>query len=283
MGSPQYIETLEVVNAIGERCSNHELSQEQFTAEITNAFYGYLADEDPRDDVVGLVDYCVQLARQVCDITLFADRVLPVRLDHQLRWILEQQADGQSLLALVQSLRTRLQTADETAKIELIELCRNGYETYQSLFSAVDAERDILCLAHEHGVVAALDAAVRPTAAGRLANEDKSKGLALPRTLDLIAHIASDPTHPNGTLARDSLVDLCGYDETVGPAALRLPVHLLSADQRDRLRRIYVEHDDALGTDSADIFITEQQLRDREILRSALWQANDADRMFPIR
>lgn len=282
MGSPRYIETLEVVDAIGERCTKHELTQEQFAAEITDAFYGYLADEDPRDDVVGLVDYCVQMARDVCDLTLFADRVLPVRLDHQLRWILEQQADGESLQGLVRSLRTRLEASDEFAKIELIELCCDGYETHQALFSAVDSERDILCLAHEHGIVAGLVAAVRPTSAGRLANEEKSKGLALPRTLDLIAHIASDPMHPNGTFARDALVDLCGYAETAGPAALRLPVHLLSNDQRDRLRRIYVENEDALGAGTVDIFVTEQQLRDREILRSALWQANDAERMFPI-
>jgi len=275
MGSPRYIETLEVVDAIGERCTKHELTQEQFTAEITDAFYGYLADEDPRDDVVGLVDYCVRIARDVCDLTLFADRVLPARLDHQLRWILEQQD-------LVRSLRTRLEASDEFAKIELIELCGDGYETHQALFSAVDSERDILCLAHEHGIVAGLVAAVRPTSAGRLANEEKSKGQALPRTLDLIAHIASDPIHPNGTLARDALVDLCGYAEIAGPTALRLPVHLLSSDQRDRLRRIYVENEDALGADTVDIFVTEQQLRDREILRSALWQANDAERMFPI-
>ena len=144
------------------------------------------------------------------------------------------------------------------------------------MFSSVDAEREVIDLAHEFRVVAALDAAVRPTAPGRLANEDKSRGMALPRTLDLLAHLANDPRHPSGTLARDSLVELCSYSETAGLAALRLPVHLLSADQRDRLHEIYVAHEEALGPDVLKIFVTEEQIRDREILRSALWQANDA-------
>ena len=276
MGSPRYIETLEAVDAIRERCCQRQLTPEQFTAEVTDVFYDYLVDEDPRDDVVGLVDYCVQIAREVCELTLFADRVLPHRLDHQLRWILDQQGDAETLGQVVRRLRVRLEQNDELAKIDLVELCQHGYETHQGLFTAVDTEREIIDLAHEFRVVPALDAAVRPTSSGRLANEEKSRGKALPRTLDLLAHIANDPRHPAGTLARDSLVGLCAYSETAGLAALRLPVHLLSDDQRERLHEIYVSHEDAIGPEVVRIFISEQQLRDREILRSALWQANDS-------
>jgi len=103
--------------------------------------------------------------------------------------------------------------------------------------------------------------------------------MALPRTLDLLAHLAADPRHPSGTLARDSLIGLCSYPETAGLAAVRLPVHLLSEDQRLSLLAVYEEHEAALGPEVVRIFIPEQQLRDREILRSALWQANDAVRM----
>jgi hypothetical protein len=279
MGSPRYSETIEAVEAIRDRCRNDELTPDQFTSQVTDAFYDYLIDEDPRDDVVGLVDYCVQIASEVCELSLFADRVLPQRLDSQLRWILEQQGDGQNLTQLLRVLRARLAENDELAKIELVELCQNGYETHQSMFSAVDSERDLIALAYQHRVVPALDAAVRPIAPGRLASEDKSRGVALPRTLDLLAHLASDPIHPSGTLARDSLIGLCAYPETAGLAALRLPVHLLSDDQRARLHEIYVEHEEQLGPEVIRIFIGEQQLRDREILRSALWQANDATRM----
>ena len=279
MGSPRYAETLEALDAIGIRCRNSELSPEEFTSEITDAFYEYLADEDPRDDVVGLVDYCVQVAREVCELTLFADRVLPLRLDHQLRWILEQQGDGQSLTSLVQSLRARLEDGDEVARTEVVELCQHGYETHQALFSSVDSERDLIALAHEFRIVAALDAAVRPTSPGRLANEEKSRGRALPRTLDLLAHLANDPNHPSGTSARDSLVSLCGHAETAGLAALRLPVHLLTGGQREALHDIYVEHEEAMGPEIVRIFISEQQLRDREILRRALWQTHDAGRL----
>lgn len=279
MGSPRYVETIEAVDAIRERCREHEMTADQFTTQVTDVFYDYLIDEDPRDDVVGLVDYCVQVANEVCELTLFSDRVLPQRLDNQLRWILEQQADGHNLVHTVRVLRARLLENDEVAKIELVELCRNGYETHQAMFSAVDSERDILALAYEFKIVAALDAAVRPTAPGRLASEDKSRGIALPRTLDLLAHLANDPIHPSGTLARDALVDLCGYPETAGMAGLRLPVHLLAHDQRAMLHSVYVEHEERIGPEAIRIFITDEQLRDREILRSALWQANDAAKM----
>lgn len=279
MGSPRYAETIEAVDALRDRCRKAELTPDQFTSQMTDVFYDYLIDEDPRDDVVGLVDYCVQVAVEVCELTLFADRVLPQRIDNQLRWILDQQGDGHNLTHLVRVLRARLAENDEIAKIELVELCQHGYETHQSMFSAVDSEREIIALAYEYRVVPALDAAVRPTASGRLASEDKSRGMALPRTLDLLAHLAADPIHPSGTLARDSLIGLCDYQETAGLAALRLPVHLLSTDQRQRLHDIYVEHEERLGPEVVRIFIGEQQLRDREILRSALWQANDVTRM----
>ncbi len=276
MGSPQYTETLHAIDAAGRRCHDGELTAGDFSTEVADLFYGYLANEDPRDDVLALVDYCVEAAREVCELTLFADRVLPYRLEYHLRWMLDQQGDGETLSQIVRRLRSRLEACDELAKIELVELCQSGYDTHQSVFSSVDAEQELIDLAHEFRVVAALDAAVRPTAPGRLANEDKSRGMALPRTLDLLSHLANDPRHPSGTLARDSLVELCAYSETAGLAALRLPVHLLSADQRERLHEIYVTHEDALGPDVLKIFVTEEQIRDREILRSALWQANDA-------
>lgn len=279
MGSPRYVETIEAVDALAARCHEHCITPDEFTTEITDVFYEYLIEEDPRDDISGLVDYCVQAALEVCELTLFGDRVLPQRLDHQLRWILEQQGEAVSLAHLLRQLRARLAEGDEVAKLELVELCQHGYESHQELFSAVDSEQGILELAHEYRVVPALDAAVRPVAPGRLASEDKSRGFALPRTLDLIAHLAADPIEVSGTLARDSLVELCSYPETAGAAALRIPVHLLSADQRARLFEIYEAQEASLGPDVVQIFIPEQQLRDREILRSALWQANDATRM----
>ncbi len=279
MSSPRYTETVEAVSELRDRCRRSELTAEQFTVEVTDVFYDYLADEDPRDDVMSLVDYCVTVAESVCDLDLFADRVLPQRLDHQLRWILDQQSDGQSLTHLVRRLRARLEEGDVDARTELVELCQRGYETHQELFSAVDSEREIVELAHEFGVVAALDAAVRPTSAGRVAGEEKSRGMALPRALDLLAHLANDPMHEWGMAARDSLVDLCGYAETAGQSAIRIPVHLLNERQRSRLYEIYSQHEEAIGPEIVRIFISEQQLRDREIIRSALWQANDAARL----
>lgn len=276
MNSPRYAETIDAVDALGERCRRHELDAEQFASEITDVFYDYLVDEDPRDDVVGLLDYCVQTARDVCELTLFGDRILPYRLDHQLRWILDQQADGEDLMQLCRRLRARLDEHDDSARTDLVDLCQNGYETHQALFSAVDSEREMITIAYQHRVVAALDAAVRPTSSGRLANTEKSRGQALPRTLDLLAHLANDPVHQTGAAARDSLVSLCSYPETAGMAALRLPVHLLTADQRNQLHDIYLAHEEAIGPELVRIFVSDQQLRDREIIRSALWQANDA-------
>lgn len=276
MSSPQYVETLRAVDELGQGCHKRELTAAEFSSDVADLFFQYLANEDPRDDVMALVDYCLEVAREVCDLTLFADRVLPYRLEFHLRWMLDQQGDGETLAQITRRLRARLEADDELAKIELMELCQSGYDTHQSVFSSVDAERELIDLAYEFRVVAALDAAVRPTAPGRLANEDKSRGQALPRTLDLLAHLANDPRHPSGTLARDALVDLCGFSETAGMAALRLPIHILSNDQRERLHEMYVAHEDALGPETVKIFVSEEQVRDREILRSALWQANDA-------
>ena len=279
MKSPQYVETIEAVDAIRELCEANELTPDQFANQITDVFYDYLTEEDPRDDVVGLVDYCVKVASEVCQLSLFADRVLPQRLDNQLRWILEQQCDGVNMVNTVRELRARLEAGDGAARIELVELCQHGYETHQAMFSAVDSERDVISLAWEFKVVAALAAAVRPTSPGRLAIEEKSRGLELPRTLDLLPHQANDPIDPSGHGAREALVELCGYPEVTGFAALRLPVHLLTTDQRLTLHDIYVDHEERLGPQSMRIFITDEQLRDREILRSVLWQANDVARM----
>ena len=279
MGSPRYVETIAAVDELVERCRTEQLTADEFTTQLTDVFYDYLVDEDPRDDVSGLVDYCVLQATEVCALSLFADRVLPQRLDHQLRWILEQQCEAHTLGHLIRSLRVRLDDGDELAKLELIDLCQHGYDSHQELFSSVGSERDIIDLAYNYSVVPALDAAVRPVSPGRLASEEKSRGSALPRTLDLLAHLASDPIHPSGTLARDSLVGLCAFGETAGPAAVRLPVHLLSEDQRARLFEIYEEQESRLGPNVVRIFIPEQQIRDREILRSALWQTNDACHM----
>lgn len=279
MRSPQYVETIEAVDAIRELCEANELTPEQFASQITDAFYDYLIDEDPRDDVSGLVEYCVDAALAVCRLSRFADRVMPQRLDNQLRWILDQQGDGFNLSQTVRNLRSRLESEDGSAKLDLVDFCQHGYETHQAMFSAVDSERDIISLAYEFRVIAALAAAVRPTSPGRLASEDKSRGLALPRTLDLIAHIANDPIDPRGFGAREVLIELCGYPETAGAAALRLPVHLLTADQRQSLYEIYAAQEEGLGPQAVRIFITDEQLRDREIMRSALWQANDVARM----
>ncbi len=279
MKSPQYVETIEAVDAIRELCEAHELTPDQFASQITDVFYDYLIDEDPRDDISSLLEYCVNVAAEVCQLSLFADRVLPQRLDNQLRWILDQQGDGFNLAHTVRRLRTSLETDDGAAKIELVELCQHGYETHQAMFSAVDSERDIISLAYEFRVVTALAAAVRPTSPGRLATEEKSRGLALPRTLDLIAHLANDPIDSSGHGARELLIELCGYTETAGLAAVRLPVHLLTAAQRRTLHEIYIDLEDRIAPQAVRIFITEEQLRDREILRSVLWQANDVARM----
>ena len=279
MKSPQYVETIEAVEAIRELCEANELTADQFANQITDVFYDYLIDEDPRDDISSLVEYCVNVASEVCQLSLFADRVIHQRLDNQLRWILDQQGDGFNLANTVRSLRAALADDDGAAKIELVELCQHGYETHQAMFSAVDSERDIISLAYEFRVIPALAAAVRPTSPGRLATEEKSRGLALPRTLDLIAHLANDPVDPVGFGARELLIELCSYPETAGLAAVRLPVHLLSSGQRQAVHDIYVEHEDRLGPQAVRIFITDEQLRDREILRSVLWQANDVARM----
>ena len=77
MKSPQYVETIQAVEAIRELCETNQLSADQFASQITDVFYDYLTDEDPRDDVVGLLDYCVEVAKAVCELSMLPTEFCP--------------------------------------------------------------------------------------------------------------------------------------------------------------------------------------------------------------
>jgi hypothetical protein len=57
-----------------------------------------------------------------------------------------------------------------------------------------------------------------------------------------LAHLAADPIDADGTAeaARDRLVDLAQFYSTAADAAIRLPVHLVTEEQADRLRDMVV-------------------------------------------
>ena len=234
----------------------------------------YLRDEDPRDDLPALVDYIVDWAGELSSLEMFADRVLVETVEQHLRWCLDRSELEVHLSRLLSELRDDL-TAQFPDTTRLVELCARGVETNELMFSPVGAGTKVVELAYEFEVVEALDAALRPSNPNGLAAPYRDHGNTFTVAIDALAHIASNPREQPGRQARQSLVELAGFVELGAWAALRLPVHLLDAEQRTELLRGY-ERRQELVVDKTLLPNDESTLRELEVIRSAVWQATDA-------
>lgn len=224
-----------------------------------------------------LLDYARQAVVQVSGDPAVADPVLVdygeevfngVRIAPELR---------AHLGMLLDRLDVAIRLGDAGSVDELVDLCRAGRRTHRHLLCLAEASHRIIDLAHELGQPEALAAAVRPSPEGaaRLGHHYwfRSECIA---SLDALAHLAAEPDSEVGERARAALLDLAGYLDTSGEAAVRLPVHLLTDDDRAKLLAIHESRVDLFSADPMQIPVHHTILRDNRIVRSALWQATDA-------
>lgn len=272
--SAAYTDAINRVDKAVDQCRNQALTTTDFRREVVDTMLEYLRDEDPRDDLPALVDYIVDWAGELSSLEMFADRVLVETVEQHLRWCLDRSELEVHLSRLLSELRDDL-TAQFPDTTRLVELCARGVETNELMFSPVGAGTKVVELAYEFEVVEALDAALRPSNPNGLAAPYRDHGNTFTVAIDALAHIASNPREQPGRQARQSLVELAGFVELGAWAALRLPVHLLDAEQRTELLRGY-ERRQELVVDKTLLPNDESTLRELEVIRSAVWQATDA-------
>ena len=276
VSSPQFEQAVRSVESLVLECQHQGLGGGEFTGAVVDVFLDYLRQEDPRDDVDLLVEYCVGWARELSTLRLFADRTMPADMERHLGWCLDRQVYRLEFDDLMRGLEHGLRTGDDDARSLLVDLCREGVRTHARLFAPVGWGLEVLVLAYEHQQSRALDAALRPTSSARLAGRRRDRGKAYPAALSFLGHLACDPVRLDAArIARDALCDLVDYDEIGADAAVRLPPHLLDRDQRNRLVEV-VERREALEEHwAADGFHCRDSALETELIRTVAWQAAD--------
>lgn len=279
MSSLPYELCVRTVESLADDGRAQRIDSGEYVRGVVDAFLEYLDDEDPRDDPLLLVDYAVGWARELSDVRLFADRGLPDEVDRQLRWCLARQGRRIEFDATLARLRAAVSDGDDDARTELVDLCRDGITTHGRWFSNTGWSMDVLKVAYDVRLVAALDASLRPTTDGRLAARRWSDGHPYWTALGFLGHLATDPLHPvTAEQARTSLADLTGYPGIGADAAVRLPAHLLGADERQRLLEALDRRErlhDGWVEEGWDMTSLSREI---ELIRTVLWQASDCER-----
>jgi hypothetical protein len=277
-GSEQFEQAVDIVDRLVERCRNRELTSAAFNHEVALTVLEYVGNEDPRDDVTVLVDYCLGWAEQLSGLDLLADRVMVEHLAAQLEWILERPEQRRTLDLLLADIRGGLRLGSDDARNDLVELCSSGLRSHPRVFAGPGRAARVLEFAAEYRVVEALAAAVRPTAPDRIAGPQRDDGRPFALALDLLGHLASDPLAcgVDRVAAQDTLIDLIRYVAIGGAAAIRLPAHRLDDRQRDELLEVLADWESKWGADDPGGMACTDIRRDIAIIRSVLWQAADA-------
>ncbi len=280
--SPPFLEAIDRVDAIVDRCRQQTSTTSDFRREVVDIVLDYLSKEDPRDDINELVDYIVEWAEELGSLEMFGDRVLVSTVEEHLRWCLDRSEIDYRLETLLIELEAGLTSGDPEATQRLVSLCRDGVDDHELLFSPVGAGSKVVELAHKYEVVEALSVALRPNHPGRLAAPYRDHGKTFRFAFDALGHIAAQPndglsmfTSPS-VAARDALIELAAYVEVGAWAALRLPVHMLDSDQRADMLKAYDQRQELVKTRTL-MPNDEGTLRELEVIRTALWQATDAD------
>jgi hypothetical protein len=277
--SAQFARAVAEVDRLVESCRRQNTTSGEFVRGVVGAFLDYLSHEDPRDDVSVLVEYCLEWARELSGLSLFADRVMVRDLEQQLEWCLERPVLRLRFDELVRRIDDDLGAGDDDARTELVELCRCGLDSHPRLFSSGDWVSELLLLAHRHGVAPALGAAVRPSSPARIAGPHRHGGAPYLLALDLLGMLAVDPRAEVDArrLAQDTLIDLAGYVGVAADAALRLPPYRLDREQRDELLRAVGEREDHWDRSEPGDLVCAESLREVEVVHTVLWQAADCD------
>ena len=280
--SPPFLEAIDRVDAIVDRCRQQTSTTSDFRREVVDIVLDYLSKEDPRDDINELVDYIVDWAGELGSLEMFGDRVLVSTVEEHLRWCLDRSEIDYHLEKLLIELEAGLTNGDPETIQRLVSLCRDGVDDHELLFSPVGAGAKIVELAHKYEVVEALSVSLRPNYSGRLAAPYRDNGRTFRFAFDALGHIAAQPDDGQAMFsspsvaARDALIELAAFVEVGAWAALRLPVHMLDADQRADMLKAYDQRQELVKTRTL-MPNDEATLRELEVIRTALWQAADAD------
>ncbi len=245
---------------------------------IGRVVHDFLATSPAEPAEVELIlDYARETGRRIAEDPDICDPVLLDYLDEQIARIRMGPELRAHLDLLLDSLDVRLQLGDPDVRQELVQLCEAGFVHQRNLLAVEGAPDRVVQLAYEHQLPEALAAAVRPAPHehARIGHHHWNRPTFV-FALDLLAHLAADPVSDTGAVARGELLGLAGFVETAGEAGVRLPLHLLTDDDRSRLLAIHETRVELFNTDPVHVPVGLHILRDNRVIRSALWQAWDA-------
>ncbi|MCB0995313.1 MAG: hypothetical protein KDB21_09500 [Acidimicrobiales bacterium] len=278
--SPAYDEAVTAADAVAEKYRAGDLSAARAAEQLAAAFGTYLASADPRDELGLLTDYFLALGDELATDPISGDRHLARWLEEELAWRISRPVLRARLDFMLTELREALDVGDAEARQQVAAICRYGGRSHAPLFVPLDWGIEMLRLAHEYRIVDALVGALEPFNAGRLGAPGRDRNRAERVALDLLAHLAAEPAGPVGVEARDGLLHLAGHLEVGAKAAVRLPVHLLSDEQRRQLVALLDNWDSVVSSDRSVIRPPNHALlRDLEVVRSTAWLAGDAARL----
>ena len=245
---------------------------------IVAAFLGSVPAEP--GEVELLLDYALDGASVIAADPLVQD---PVLEDYAVEVVGGLRAEPQlraHLSMLLDRLDVAVSLGDAGSIEELIDLCREGRRSHRHLLGLPDAADEVLRLAYRLELPEALAAGARPApgSEARLGHHHWSRDQFI-LALDLLAHLAADPTSDAGVRARSELVELVAFVETAGESAVRLPIHLLTEEDRARLLAIHESRVDLFVADPLQVPVHLAILRDNRVVQAALWQALDASRI----
>lgn len=229
----------------------------------------------PPDEASLLADYAREAVATVAERPEVRD---PVLVDYFDDWLEGERLAKQwlnELERLLERIEGDVMRGHHEAFDELRELCRHGFDTHRALFRLHRSVEMTLRTAHRLGVADALRDAVSPEhqRSGQIAGREQWPDLFV-LAFNLLAHLAADPER--GASARSALLDLADFIETAGEAVIRLPLHLLDDDDRQRLVEIHERRVDLFAGDTMSAPLGLALLRDNRVVRSTLWQAFDA-------
>jgi hypothetical protein len=254
------------------------IDSRQYADAVGRAIEEYLRDDDPRDDLDLLIAYARLTVEPLIDDCVGGDRSAHETFDRVIRSYSSLASARLDLDDLLAPIRQHAEVDLAGAQTDLVEICRSGLREHPRIFTWNDLTTHTLRYAHRIGAVSALSAAVHPDFEhdGQICGQwHQCRAIAFNL---LGAHSA----HPDtGEPARDALIDLAAHPATAGSAICRLPVHLLTAQQRRRLDGLLDSYIELLDHDVYQHLDPDNDIhRVPDLLRGVLWQANDAAR-FP--
>lgn len=232
--------------------------------------------DPPEHDLI--IDYGRDSATAVADhvhdpilVEFFEDQLESLRLGPEIEARLYNALDD---------IEAAIVDGDPNASLRLTELCRHGYRSDRVMLSVGNSALAVLRVAYRLRHVEALADAVSPryAGAGQIANPYETPD-AYRFALDALAHLASDPDDATGIEARAALVELAGHIDIAGDVAVRLPIHLLSDDDRSSLLEAHEARSALFEDDPVFVPVGLEMLRANRVLRNALWQAFDAQHL----